>query len=33
VYIGADNVDGVPSRDDFLSWVLTSDDYWSVLDQ
>ena len=31
LYIGAENGDGVPSRDDFLSWVLTSDDYWSVL--
>jgi hypothetical protein len=31
VYVGAENVDGVPSRDDFLSWILTGDDYWSVL--
>jgi hypothetical protein len=33
VYIGDLDVDGVASRDDFLSWVLGSGDYWSVLGQ
>ncbi len=33
VYIGDENVDGVANRDDFLSWVIASNGYWSLLAQ
>jgi hypothetical protein len=33
VYVGDDKVDGVPSRDDFLSWVIASNGYWTRLAQ
>jgi hypothetical protein len=33
VYIGDEKVDGVANRDDFLSWVVASNGYWTRLAQ
>ena len=33
IYIGDEDVDGVANRDDFLSWVIASNGYWSRLSQ
>jgi hypothetical protein len=33
VYVGDEKVDGVPTRDDFVSWVIASNGYWTRLAQ
>ena len=33
VYIGDEKIDGIPTRDDFLAWVIASNGYWTRLAQ